>query len=144
MSRNSVTSCGNGGGLFADEGGPVEGGADVDGADAAVSALGTVGVVGGVGAVDEDGDDGVVGSIEVRTLLRRGHESVDRRRIRVATDDVADAHSDAVALGLAELTVVEERELHAPAEVDHADQSGHAVERTGLAAEVALERRPDE
>src|SRR6476469_4927523 len=127
MSRNSVTSCGNGGGRFA---------ADDEGATVGVGALGP----GGTGGVGGGVDDGVVGSIEVRTLLRRGHESVDRRRIRVATDDVADAHSDALALGLAELAVVEERELHTPAEVDHADQSGHAVERTGLAAEVALER----
>ena len=49
-----------------------------------------------------------------------------------------------LALGLAERTVVEEREPDAPSEVEHAGETGHAVERAGLAAEVAGERRPDE
>src|SRR4029079_7922847 len=82
--------------------------------------------------------------IETRTLLRRRHESVDRRRVGIATDDVADALADRLALGLAELPVVEERELDAAAEVEDARDRGHAVERPCLAPEVALERGADE
>src|SRR5215216_1258105 len=86
----------------------------------------------------------MVGSIEVGTLLRRRHESVDRRRIGIVPDDVADAHPDHLALLLTELAVVEERELDAATEVEDPGESGHAVERPGFAAEVALERGADE
>src|SRR5262245_51840779 len=135
-SRSSVTSCGSGGGRFAPGApDPLDGLVGLEAPGAAGAGLAGGGVEeGGVGSA------GVVGSIEVRTLLRRGHESVEWWRIGIATDDVTDVHADGLALHLAELPVVDEREPDPAAEVHHTGQSGHAVERTRLAPEVPGQR----